>query len=119
MGALSATPQEAKQAPFAPLVPGFRVVPRNDVIAFTFHEGLTRLHTATEQLWMQPTLAALSRRLDPESFFQVSRTAVVSLDAIREAKPFPDGTGEIVLSNGQSLPVTRRRWRALLDRLEQ
>jgi predicted acetylornithine/succinylornithine family transaminase len=30
MGALSATPQESKQAPFAPLVPGFRVVPRND-----------------------------------------------------------------------------------------
>jgi acetylornithine/N-succinyldiaminopimelate aminotransferase len=28
MGALSATPQETKQAPFAPLVPGFRVVPR-------------------------------------------------------------------------------------------
>jgi predicted acetylornithine/succinylornithine family transaminase len=30
MGALSATPQEEKQAPFAPLVPGFRAVPRND-----------------------------------------------------------------------------------------
>jgi acetylornithine/N-succinyldiaminopimelate aminotransferase len=30
MGALSATPQEEKQAPFAPLVPGFRVVPRDD-----------------------------------------------------------------------------------------
>ena len=30
MGALSATPQEAKQAPFAPLVPGFTVVPRNE-----------------------------------------------------------------------------------------
>ena len=27
-GALSATPQEAKQAPFAPLVPGFHAVPR-------------------------------------------------------------------------------------------
>jgi acetylornithine/N-succinyldiaminopimelate aminotransferase len=27
-GALSATPQESKQAPFAPLVPGFRVVPQ-------------------------------------------------------------------------------------------
>lgn len=97
----------------------FRVVPRQDVIAFTFHEGLTRLHTATEQLWMQPTLAALARRLDSDSFFQISRTAVVSLDAIREAKPFPDGTGEIVLSNGQTLPVARRRWRALIDRLEQ
>ncbi len=29
MGALSATPQESKQAPFAPLVPGFRAVPRD------------------------------------------------------------------------------------------
>src|SRR5918997_2699216 len=29
MGALSATPQEEKQRPFAPLVPGFKVVPRN------------------------------------------------------------------------------------------
>ena len=28
-GALSATPQEAKQAPFAPLVPGFTVVPKD------------------------------------------------------------------------------------------
>jgi predicted acetylornithine/succinylornithine family transaminase len=28
MGALSATPQETKQTPFAPLVPGFRAVPR-------------------------------------------------------------------------------------------
>jgi acetylornithine/N-succinyldiaminopimelate aminotransferase len=31
MGALSATPQETKQAPFAPLVPGFNVVARNAV----------------------------------------------------------------------------------------
>jgi acetylornithine/succinyldiaminopimelate/putrescine aminotransferase len=33
MGALSATPQEDKQTPFAPLVPGFRVTPRNDAEA--------------------------------------------------------------------------------------
>ena len=32
-GALSATPQESKQAPFAPLVPGFRAVPRDDPAA--------------------------------------------------------------------------------------
>jgi two-component system LytT family response regulator len=97
----------------------FRVVPRQDVLAFTFHEGLTRLHTTSEQLWMQPTLAALARRLDPKSFLQVSRTAIVHLDAIREAKPFPDGTGEVVLANGLTFPVTRRRWRLLMERLEQ
>jgi acetylornithine/N-succinyldiaminopimelate aminotransferase len=33
-GALSATPQEAKQAPFAPLVPGFEMVRRDDPDAF-------------------------------------------------------------------------------------
>ena len=97
----------------------YRVVPKSEVLAFTFHDGLTRLHTAQEQLWMQPTLAALARRLDPAHFLQVSRTAIVSLDAIREAKPFPDGTGEVVLANGETFPVTRRRWRLLMDRLEQ
>jgi acetylornithine/N-succinyldiaminopimelate aminotransferase len=39
MGALSATPQESKQAPFAPLVPGFKVVPRNDADALTGATG--------------------------------------------------------------------------------
>ena len=97
----------------------FRVVPRAEVIAFTFQEGLTRLHTATEQLWMQPTLAALARRLEPGTFLQVSRTAIVNLDAIREARAFPDGTGEVSLANGMVFPVTRRRWRLLMQRLEE
>ena len=54
-----------------------------------------------------------------ERFFQVSRTAIIRLDAVKEAKPFSDGTGEIILANGQTMVVARRRWRALLDRLEQ
>ena len=41
-GALSATPQESKQAPFAPLVPGFRAVdPTPEAIA-----GAVDEHTA-------------------------------------------------------------------------
>ncbi len=39
-GALSATAQESKQAPFAPLVPGFRAVaPTADAIAGAVHDG--------------------------------------------------------------------------------
>ena len=34
-------------------------------------------------------------------------------------KPFPDGTGEILLANGQTMPVARRRWKILMERLEQ
>ena len=97
----------------------FRVVPATEVVAFTFIDGITHLLTATEQLSMQPTLASLARRLDARQFFQVSRTAIVRLDAVKEAKPFSDGNGEIVLANGQTMVVARRRWRALLDQLEQ
>jgi two-component system, LytTR family, response regulator len=89
----------------------YRVVPRAEVVAFTFDDGVTRLHTATEQLSMQPTLAASARRLDPRHFCQVSRTVIVHLDAVREARPFPDGTGEVLLANGQTVAVARRRWK--------
>jgi two-component system LytT family response regulator len=95
----------------------YLVVPIADVVAFSFDDGQTRLHTATEQLLMQPTLAQLQRRLDPARFFQISRTVVVHLDAVREAKPHTDGTGVLLLSNGTSVEVSRRRWRPLLDQL--
>lgn len=97
----------------------YKVVPLAEVVAFSFDQGQTRLHTATEQLLMQPTLAQLLRRLDPARFFQVSRAAVVHLDAVREAKPHSDGAGQIVLSNGTVIEVSRRRWRPLLDELER
>ena len=96
----------------------FRVVPAADVVAFVVGDGITHLLTAADQLSMQPTLASLARRLDPQQFFQVSRTAIVRLDAVKEAKPFSDGTGEIVIANGRTMIVARRRWRALIDQLE-
>jgi two-component system LytT family response regulator len=95
----------------------FKVVPADEVVAFTFVDGITHLLTATEQLSMQPTLIALARRLDPTAFFQISRSAIIRLDAVKEARPFSDGTGEILLANGQTVPVARRRWQALLARL--
>lgn len=96
----------------------YLVVPVAEVVAFSFDDGQTRLHTATEQLLMQPTLAQLQRRLDPARFVQISRSVVVHLDAVREAKPHTDGTGQLVLSNGTTVEVSRRRWRPLLDQLD-
>ncbi|MEZ5288550.1 MAG: LytTR family DNA-binding domain-containing protein [Vicinamibacterales bacterium] len=93
------------------------MVPATEVVAFVFDEGVTRVITSAEQLTMQPTLAALARRLDADQFCAISRTVIVRLDAVREARPFPDGTGEAILANGMAVPVARRRWRVLLDRL--
>ncbi len=96
----------------------YKIVPLAEVVAFSFDGDQTRVHTATEQLPMQPTLAQLLKRLDPARFFQVSRTVVVHLDAVREAKPHTDGAGQIVLSNGTVVEVSRRRWRPLLEHLD-
>jgi acetylornithine/N-succinyldiaminopimelate aminotransferase len=49
-GALSATPQESKQAPFAPLVPGFRAIARSvDAVRAAVDEG-------TAAVLMEPVL---------------------------------------------------------------
>ncbi len=71
-GALSATPQESKQAPFAPLVPGFVVVPKDpDALAAAVDEqtaavllepiqGETGINVLSEEL-LQAARAACER----------------------------------------------------------
>ena len=49
MGALSATPQRAKQEPFEPLVPGFVVVPRDDAAALR-----AAVHGGTAAVMIEP-----------------------------------------------------------------
>ena len=49
LGALSATPQPDKQAPFEPLLPGFRVVPRDDPEALA-----TAVNDATAAVMIEP-----------------------------------------------------------------
>jgi acetylornithine/N-succinyldiaminopimelate aminotransferase len=70
MGALSATPQETKQVPFAPLVPGFTVVPRND------HEALVSAVTAdTAAVLLEPIQGESGiHPVDPE-LLQAAREA--------------------------------------------
>lgn len=95
------------------------VVPVGDVLYFGSEGGQTKLETADGHYWMQPTLAELEERLDPRRFFRVSRAAIVSMDAVREVAPLPGGHGEATLANGTTVEVSRRRFKELLDRLEQ
>jgi two-component system LytT family response regulator len=92
-------------------------VPRNQVLCFVSEEGLTTLQTAKHHLWMQPSLSDLEERLDPEGFFRVSRSAIVNLDAIDEVLPGVGGQAEIQLTNGRMLEISRRRFKALIDKL--
>jgi acetylornithine/N-succinyldiaminopimelate aminotransferase len=70
MGALSATPQETKQAPFAPLVPGFRVVPRDDPGALREAVG-----AETAAVLLEPVQGEGGVVPMPDELLQVAREA--------------------------------------------
>lgn len=93
------------------------VIPRNEVVSFISEGGLTRLQTESEHYWMQPTLRELDNRLDPAHFCRISRAAIVHLDRIREVNPLAGGHGEVVMSNDETLEVSRRRLKVLMERI--
>jgi acetylornithine/succinyldiaminopimelate/putrescine aminotransferase len=77
-GALSATPQEAKQAPFAPLVPGFvAVAPEPDALRAAVDEG---------------TAAVLLEPIQGESGVHLLSEA-----ALRAAREVCDATGAVLI----------------------
>lgn len=96
----------------------YRVVGQREVEYFSFEEGFTALHTATGRFAMDPTLNVLESRLDPDQFFRISRGVIVRLDAVLEVAPLVGGYGEVRLRNGMCFPVSRRRFRNLLEKLE-
>jgi two-component system LytT family response regulator len=95
----------------------FKVVPARDVLCFISEGGLTKLMAGGQHYWMQPTLNDLEARLDPEQYFRISRAAIVNLDAVREVAPLAGGHGQVVLTDGARLEVSRRRFADLTEKL--
>lgn len=93
------------------------VIPTADVICFASDGGLTRMRTKTEWLTIDPALNELERKAP--GFFRVSRAALVNLEAVREILPMTGGTGEVILSNGDRIPVSRRRLAELMERVKR
>jgi two-component system LytT family response regulator len=97
----------------------YLVVSESKALYFSSVDGLTRLTAESAQYWMDPTLNELEQRLDPGRFFRISRAALINLNAVSEVHPLPGGSGEVLLKNGQTLEVSRRRFRDLLEALER
>jgi two-component system, LytTR family, response regulator len=93
------------------------VIPQKQVVYLGSEGGLTKLHTADQSHVMEPTLNDFDARLDPAVFFRVSRTAIVNLDYVAEVEMLEGGYGEAVLKTGVRLEVSRRRLKALLEKL--
>ena len=93
------------------------VIGESHVLYFGSEGSLTRLVADNGEYWMDPSLNDLESRLDPARFFRISRAAMVNLNAVTEVAPESRGGGHVTLKNGQSLEVSRRRFRDLLNSL--
>lgn len=65
------------------------------------------LHTGGEKPMLRETLGAFEAKLDPRRFFRVSRSALVNLDRVQELVPTLGDDHEILLKNGDRVPMTR------------
>jgi len=78
------------------------------------------IHAGGKPYRVRQSLSALEARLDPARFARVHRSAIVRLDQVREWKTTAPGRGGeavVVLRDGKSLPVSRRRLAQVKSRL--
>jgi len=66
---------------------------------------------------LRETMAGIEEKIAPAGFLRVHRSAIVNLDRVAEIVPFDTGDGELRLSSGVKVPVSRRYRKLLKDRL--
>lgn len=78
-------------------------------------DNYVRLHAGPREYLLRETLAGLERRLDPERFARIHRSAIVQIDRIAELHSASHGDMDVVLRNGQVLTLSRT-WRGRVRR---
>ena len=76
-----------------------------------------RLHSGTASFLHREPLGQIVERLLPSGFVRVHRSVAVRLDRIRTLEARRDGDLAAVLRDGVRVPVSRRYWADLTDRL--
>jgi two-component system, LytTR family, response regulator len=72
------------------------------------------LHANGHRYMLRETITELEKNLDPQRFIRIHRSAIVSLDRIREI--YREGSeGSVVLTNGQKLRMSRAGRQKLIE----
>jgi two-component system LytT family response regulator len=94
------------------------VIVSGDSILWTeARKDYVRLHTGGDDHLIRDTMANVERRLDPDRFVRVHRSAIVRIDAIVEFRTPGDGRLEVVLSDGSQHAVSASGRRLLEEKL--
>lgn len=75
------------------------------------------VHTTNRTYTVRHRLKTLSAQLSAPQFIRVSRSAIINLDAVDHFKNILTGNYVAVLKQGDRIPVSRRYWRQVKERV--
>ena len=79
-----------------------------DVDSIESAGNYVRLHIGTTSYLFRETMSALERKLDPEQFVRVHRSAIVNLDRVKELERNAYGDYVLLLQTGATISLSRR-----------
>ena len=68
-----------------------------------------KIYSHKKTYLQRETMDRLEKKLDPQKFFRIHRSTIVNVDRIKELQPSPNGNFVVVLHDGTSLRMSRRR----------
>ena len=68
------------------------------------------IHVDKKTHLLRETMAGMLKKLDPKRFVRVHRSSIVSVDRVRELKPYFHGDYIIYLHDGTEIRMSRRYW---------
>ena len=101
-----------------PAADGERVIPVHEIDWIGAEDYYACLYVGGRRHLTRESLASLEARLDARQFVRVHRSAIVRVDRIRRLRTALRGDA-VILHDGTTVPVSRRRRRAVQARLRQ
>ena len=90
---------------------------KTDEITLISSEGnYVKIHTGGKTHLLRETMDAIERKLDPDKFVRLRRSAIVRIERIKELHPLFNGEFTVTLENGARI-TSSRRYRHNLDLL--
>jgi two-component system LytT family response regulator len=102
-------PYDAKSRIAVPTDGGERLLDAHEIDWIEADDTSAMVHAGPATYRVRETLSALEARLDPGAFARVHRGVIVRLDHVRELKEGDGRDAVLVLRDGTTVPVSRRR----------
>ena len=79
----------------------------NEILYVATQEGKTMIATEKQKYWVSDSLVTFERKLHHTPIIRVHRAYLVSIDAIVEIEPWFNSTYNLIMKDGEKVPVSR------------